>query len=169
LQVTGYIQWSGQSRLTADYSVVQSTTLANINAGSPDVATLFVTLLAGHTYSFRAYLPVTCGQGGVKVAMGGTIGNATIIYDGYFIDAGSGGVKGNARGAALGAAVASAVPGGTSPDVPVNGFVIIEGTITVNPSPDAAGTLTVQFAQNTANATPSTVKQGATLTVFDCV
>ena len=39
----------------------------------------------------------------------------------------------------------------------------IEGTITVN----AAGTLTVQFAQNTSNGTPSIVKRGSTFIVQD--
>lgn len=59
--------------------------------------------------------------------------------------------------AALGAAVAA---GATVSDTTE---VTIYGTITVN----ASGTLTVQFAQNSSNATPSIVARGSQFIVRD--
>jgi hypothetical protein len=147
---TGFMQASGQTRVTADVSVTSSVALAN-------VAGLSVNVIAGRTYAFEAYLSCTCAAaGGVKAAIGGTCTATSIIYDGWALDTNA--IKGQANSTALGGAVASTVTTATA------GVVIqIKGSITVN----AAGTLTIQFAQNTSSATASVVKRGSYFMVYD--
>jgi hypothetical protein len=95
--------------------------------------------------------------GGSKVAMAGTATATAIRYA----------VKGiNQNGAS------SAFIFGTSVSALATGVggaggtlheITMEGVITVN----AAGTLTVQYAQNVSNGTASTVLTGSTLEVFE--
>jgi len=146
-----YVKWGGTARLTADVSTANSTTLANLGG-------LVVNLSAGRAYSFEAELSLTgASAGGVQCAIGGSVTATNIIYDGWIMDAGSAGSKGNAQATALNGVVASAVPTGAAV------HVTIRGTIEVN----AAGTLTVRGAQNTANATPIVFKRGSRLIVHD--
>jgi hypothetical protein len=133
--------------VAADFSVTGNITLT-------DVAGLSANVVAGQTYSFDAYLSCTAGAGGVKAAIGGTATAASIIYDGYLLDTNA--IKGQAHSAALGGAVASSLTTAAA------GLIVrIHGAITVN----VGGTLTVQFAQNTANAAASVVKAGSWLRV----
>jgi hypothetical protein len=147
-----FFQWAGQARVASDFGTgANNTALANVTG-------LTVSLAAGRTYSFEAYLPFTCAAaGGVKAAISGTATATNIVYSGYIIDSGANGIKGNTQATALATAVANAATTGTT------GVIRISGTITVN----AAGTLTVQFAQNVNNGTQSVVKRGATLIVHD--
>jgi hypothetical protein len=147
-----YLHWGGQTRVTADFSVTSSVALVNVTGLSATVAAG-----PGRTYSFDVYLSCTCAAaGGVKAAIAGTCTATNIIYDGWVLDTNA--IKGQANSAALGGTVASSVTTATT------GVVIqIKGTITVL----TAGTLTVQFAQNTSNATASIVKRGSYFIVHD--
>lgn len=137
------IRNGGLVRTTADVPVTSNITLANVTGLSINVA-------AATTYTFRVWAPTTAAAaGGIQFAIGGTATVTSIIYEGYI----DGATK--TRASALGTAVSSSASATT-------GTATIEGTITVN----AAGTLTVQFAQNTSNASASTVLRGATFEVF---
>jgi len=145
-----YLKWGGTARVTSDTSRA-SVTLA-------DVAGLVVNLAAGRAYAFEAELSFTClAAAGIKCAIGGSATATNIIYDGWIVDSGANGIKGNAQATAIGGAVANATTTGAA------GHVTISGTIEVN----AAGTLTVQAAQNTANATATVIKRGSRLIVHD--
>lgn len=124
-----------------------STNLANVTG-------LTLTLVAGQTYNFRAFLFVTEDTtGGAKLAVGGTA-TATTFRASAMILANGAAVE-YAVGTSLGSAILSATSA-----VAANA-AIIEGYIVVN----AGGTLTIQFAQNSATGT-SSVLVGSYLTVF---
>jgi hypothetical protein len=145
-----YLKWGGQARVIADASYSTATL--------SDVAGLVVSVAAGRAYAFEIELSFTdAAAGGIKCAMAGSATATNIIYDGWIVDAAAAGIKGNAQAAALGGVVASSVTTGTA------GHVTIRGTIEVN----AGGTLTVQAAQNTANATATVVKRGSRMIVHD--
>jgi len=147
-----YLKWGGTARVVTDVSIANSTTLAN-------VAGLAVNLQAGRAYSFEVDISYTGtgGTGGIKCAMAGSATATNIIYDGWAVDSAANGTKGNAQATALGAPVAATNLVGTA------GHVTISGTIEVN----AGGTLTVQAAQNTANATATVIKRGSRMIVHD--
>ena len=146
-----YLQWGGQARVIADASFANTTTLGNI-------AGLVVNVAAGRTYSFEAELSITdAAAGGIRCAIGGSCTATAIIYDGWIVDSGTNGIKGNTQATALGGVVASGATTG------VAGHVTIQGTITVN----AAGTLTVQASQFAANATATVIKRGSRFIVHD--
>jgi hypothetical protein len=150
LTALGWMQWAGQARVTSDFSVTSSVALTNVTG-------LSVNVNAGRTYSFDVYLSCTCAAaGGVKAAIAGTCTATNIIYDGWALDTNA--IKGQANSTALGGTVASSVTTATT------GVVVqIKGTITVN----AAGTLTVQIAQNTSSATATVAKRGSYFIVQD--
>jgi hypothetical protein len=125
-----YFTWGGTARISADISITSNATLANLGGMQVNVA-------AGRTYAFEVDMPFTCAAaGGAKAAIGGSCTATNIIYDGWIVDSGANGIKGNGQAAALGTAVANAAITGTS------GHLKISGTITVT----NAGTLTVQGA-----------------------
>jgi hypothetical protein len=132
------------SRVVADIGYT-TTTLANITG-------LSIAVLAGETRSFTARLHLNAsGSGGYKAAIAGTATATAIIGDGAVRKVTALSFLATERLTAMGVAilaVASAVE---------DGYMEINGVITVN----AGGTLTVQFAQNTANGT-TTVKRGST-------
>ena len=143
LTVTNLIKHGGLVRTTAAVTATSSTTLTNVTGLSVNVA-------ASTSYHFRVWAPTTAAtSGGIQFAIGGTATATNITYEGYI----DGATK--TRASALATAVCSSATATT-------GTATIEGTIAVN----AAGTLTVQFAQNTSNASASTVLQGATFEVF---
>jgi hypothetical protein len=146
----GWFNYGGQARVTSDFSVTSSTALTNVTGLSVSVA-------AGRTYMFEACLQVTdAAAGGVQAAIAGTATATAIQYTGYTIADNA--IKGKANATALATAVGSTTTTETS------GIVVqIFGTITVN----AAGTLTVQMAQNTSNATATIAKRGSYLIVQD--
>lgn len=135
------------ARVATQFDATSTTTLANVTGLTANVA-------AGKTYRFEAKLYTTSNvAGGVKVAIAGTATATAIVYEGLTIDAG---LITQSRGTALGAAV-GAVTAVTA------GYITISGTITVN----AAGTLTVQFAQNASNGTASSVLVGSTFVITE--
>lgn len=129
--------------VTTQFDKTSDVTLANVPG-------LSVNVLAGATYVFRAYLPVTSAVGsGIKVGNGGTATFTNISESAMFY---------TAITVATATAAASGSIGGSTALVT---FSIIEGTFKVN----AAGTFTIQFAQNASNATACSVLINASLTV----
>jgi hypothetical protein len=141
----GFVNWSGQKRVTTQFDKTNDAVLGNIPG-------LRVNVEAAKTYSFEAVLFTTSNvASGVQAAIAGTATATAIIYEGLTVNAG---LTTQGRALALGGAV-GAVTAVTAAQIKIN------GTITVN----AAGTLTVQFAQNVAGGVASSVLVGSTFTV----
>lgn len=133
-------------RVSSDFSVTSSTTLANVTGLTRNV-------MAGEVYSFRATLFTTSGSaGGVKVAIGGTCTATSIIAQARAIDGSTMATVGTARVTALATAFCDVT-------AVTAAMILIEGNVAVN----AAGTLTIQFAQNASSGTASVVKAGSYL------
>lgn len=144
----GWFQWAGQKRVTSDFDTGNSTTLANITG-------LSATVQAGRTYSFEAVIPTASDvAAGVKFAIAGTATATSIFYEGLLYSGAA--VVAQTRSAAL-AGTVGAVTAVTA------ALCKISGTITVN----AAGTLTVQMAQNVGNAVGSVALRGSYFIVQD--
>jgi hypothetical protein len=138
----------GHVKVASDFDTGNSTTLANITG-------LSTTVRAGRTYSFTAELFTTSDvAAGVKFAIAGTATATAIIYEALVHNAGVlvAQTRATALGTEVGAVTAVTVAKCT-----------ITGTITVN----AAGTLTVQMAQNAGNATGSVALRGSSFIVHD--
>lgn len=134
-----------QARVATSFSATSNVALANITGLTANVA-------AGRTYKIRAVLFTTsAATGGVKFAVGGTATATSIIYEGLTTNAG---LITQSRGAAM-ATTVGAVTAVTA------AHVVIEGIITVN----AAGTITIQFAQNVSDVTSSVVLAGSNLEI----
>lgn len=116
------------------------TTLENVTG-------LTINMTASGVYSFRAVLFISNSGGGAdKVAIGGTCTATTIRY---YAD-----VVGNTNAIGQGASAHATALGGAQAFTDANNdirLIRIEGLITVN----AAGTLTVQFSQNSASGQSS--------------
>lgn len=145
-RVGDFFIWGGQSRVSSIFTKTTSTVLA-------DVTGLTATLVAGKTYRFRAHLFVDAdATGGHKYAIGGTATATAIIYE----------IR-SVRNSTLANTITSrqTAIGGSAGEASGTAYLtIIEGLITVN----AAGTLTVQFAQNASNLS-SSVLVGSTFEV----
>jgi hypothetical protein len=145
---SGWLTDAGIKRASAQFNKTTDTALANITG-------LSVNVEAGRTYSFEALLFVDAdATGGSKYAIAGTATATAIIYEVALIDNATNAFTITSRQTALGGAAGQA---GTTA-----GLCRISGTITVN----AAGTLTVQFAQNASNGT-SSVLVGSSFIVRD--
>lgn len=130
-----YIKWGGQSRVSTQFDKTSSTTLG-------DVTGLTATVAAGRTYSFQAVLYCTCAAaGGAKVAVAGTATATAIRYRAKTFTGAT--INTHDQATALGSAVGASTTAVT--------VIEMDGTITVN----AAGTLTIQFAENAASGTSS--------------
>lgn len=127
----------GIARATAQFDRTDATVSS--------VPGLSLNIAAGQSYSFRAVLWVNYPDGnGIKVGLSGSATATSIIAEVMF-GFGTQAYRRLTRITGL---------GGTSGDNGVNGtagIVLIDGLITVN----AAGTFTVEFAQNTAGGTSS--------------
>lgn len=133
-------------RASAAYAPAHSVVLTNIPGLSANTT-------AGLTYSFEAILYTTSDvAAGVQFAIAGTTTATSIIYEAIVIQTTS--ISAHTRATSLGTQVGAVTAVTTA-------ICRITGTITVN----AAGTLTVQFAQNVDNAAASTVLIGSTFTV----
>jgi hypothetical protein len=152
-QGQGWLQWGGEARLDADFSATSNTTLANVTGSTHS---LTVSLQAARNYIFHVALLMTTGAtaGGIKAAFGGTATVTNFIADGACVDSTT--EIAVTRVSTLAQFVAN-TNAGTTPKC------LIDGTFEVN----AAGTFTVQFAQNASNATASTVKRGSFMLVQD--
>jgi hypothetical protein len=147
LDVSGFMEWSGQSRVSSTFSKTSDTTLAAITG-------LSATLTAGKTYYFDIMLYTTSGAlGGIKVDLnGGTATATSLIGEALLID--STAIKAQTRFSALNTALC-AFTSTTAANCHIT------GTITVN----AGGTFKPEFAQNASNGTASTVAIGSIMIV----
>ncbi len=131
------------ARVSTQFDKTSDTTLANVTG-------LTVNVSAAGVYSFEAVLYTSANvAGGVKCAIAGTATATAIVYEALVFDAGA--LVAQTRATSLGTAV-----GGIT--IATAAHITIRGTITVN----AAGTLTVQFAQNASTGTASSVLVGST-------
>jgi len=125
----------------------------NASIAFSDVPGLSATVISGGTYVFRAYLPISTGATpGIRVAMAGTatwsnIANSAIFYQ----------QSGVTSATVITTTVGQVILSQTA-DIKV---AIIEGTVKIN----IGGTLTVQMAQSTSDATDSKVLPYASFTV----
>ncbi len=149
----GWLQWAGEARLDADFSVTSNTALANVTGTSHS---LTVNLIAGRKYLFEINLLMSTGAsaGGIKIGLGGTATITNLIADGICVDGTT--EVGVTQVSSLTQMVAN-TNSGTTPKC------TIFGTFEVS----AAGTFTVQFAQNASSATASVVKRGSYMFVTD--
>jgi hypothetical protein len=146
----GWFADAGRKRVSTQFDKTSDTALANVPG-------LSATLVAGRTYGFYAMLDVAAGAvGGSQYSLGGTCTATALVYWVILTDATTNANTIVKRQTALGATGAGQA--GTT-----SGQCWIEGTITVN----AAGTLTVQFAQNASSGTASSVLVGSNFFVFD--
>lgn len=134
----GFFLWNGQKRVTTQFNKVSSTTFS-------DITGLSVSVEAGKAYEFYAKLWITApASGGCKVAMSGTCTITSLTVGGFIPTANYG------TATALNSSIVSTTAAVTT-------WAEIHGTIVVN----AAGNLTVQFAQGLSNATQSSVRVGS--------
>jgi len=135
-------------RATADLTATTNVTLANITG-------LSMNLEAGRKYVIRAKLFTTStANGGLKVGFGGTATATSMIAEAksYTTTTLNGSAQVTALGAILGATVAT-------------DSAEIWAEIIVN----AAGTLTIQAAQNASHAETTTVKIGSFMIIEDVI
>lgn len=154
-QFNGSVDMAGNSLLNAvelggvvasDFAATSNTTLANVTG-------LTATVAAAGKYTFTVYLETTSNvAGGLKVAMGGTATMTTYRATTFAYTATTVGKSTNTTFGGNEFAV-TAVTADT---------LTIMGTLIVN----AAGTVTVQFAQNASNAAASTVLAGSNFTLI---
>lgn len=151
---TGWLQWAGEARLDADFSATSNTALANVTGTSNNLS---VSLIAGRKYIFDICLLMVTGAsaGGIKIGIGGTATVTNLIADGWALD-GTTNIAVTRVAASPGTLVANTNAG----TAPVARFM---GTFECL----AAGTFTIQFAQNASSGTASTVKRGSYMKVHD--
>lgn len=128
------------ARNSSAFAKTTDTTLADITGLSRNVE-------ASRVYAFRAYIQTTSGStGGVKFSVSGTAAATSVNYEGVLRSDSDDNIVNIVRATALDTVVcnASSITSSTCE---------INGTIVVN----AAGTLTIQFAQNTSDGSASTV------------
>jgi len=132
------------ARNSAQFDKTSDTTLANVTGLTENVE-------ASRVYGFRAVIRTTAAAtGGIKLSVSGTATMTNINYEGILFNGAT--VTAQTRATALDTAVC-AVTNTTA------GTCVIEGAFTVN----AAGTLTIQFAQNASDGTASSVLVNSTL------
>ncbi len=126
------------ARNSSSFAKTSDTTLANITGLTRNVE-------AGRAYAFTATLQTTAAAtGGVKFAVSGTATATSISYEGVLVDTAV--VVAQTRATALNTTVCAST---TS----TAGTCTIKGVLVTN----AAGTLTIQFAQNASDGGASTV------------
>lgn len=135
----GWASFGGLRRVSTQFDKTNDGTLANVPGLSVNVA-------AGKTYAFHAVLHLAAGvTGGAKSAIAGTCTATAIVYQINTLNLTTSAYVVTSRLTALASAGGSNAGGATQ-------FTTIDGVITVN----AAGTLTVQFAQNGAGGVGTT-------------
>ena len=145
---------TGVARVLDQDFPATTTTLANIT-GAGIYGSLTFNVEASKPYQFRAVLFVDAdATGGWKVTMAGTATATAVRWHvlGFGVTAG---LINNTQWSALGSGSAATGNGVTTYKIEIDGYLLV----------NAAGTLTVQFAQNSASAT-SYVKQGSFFTIL---
>lgn len=150
----GHFRWDGGRIVAADVDKSSSSTLSNVTGLSVNVA-------AGKYYAIEAFLDVdisAAGPRGIKVALSGTATMTAIRFNTRMETVSTTPtIHWNAMTTALDSAT------GVAPTGSFTGLVRITGYCVVN----AAGTLTVQHAQNSSGAGTTTVKKGSWLRVIE--
>ena len=150
---SGYVNTSinvGESRVGVPF-VVNNTntgsTLATIPFNYPTV------LQTNGHYRFEARLYINAGTGGTKIDVGGTCNTSNFVaaYKAY-----------STTSILYGGQLTSFLSGPSGSSTTGTTFIEIVGELDVTNS----GTFVIQFAQNAANGTSSTVLAGSTLTVI---
>jgi len=140
-----------QSRVSTQFDKTSDVTLANITG-------LTATLVAGKIYRFEANLYTNAApNAGAKYSIAGTATATSVVFAG---------ITGHSTGGTAGTKLSQTLGTSIMDISGVGGEIFsttINGTITVN----AAGTLTVQFAQNASNGTASSVLVGSTFVVTE--
>jgi hypothetical protein len=148
--------------LTSYLTSLVSTQFDKTNNTLANVTGLSLTLLAATRYVIRVELALAYGAaaGGFKIGLGGTATKTSCSVD-YLEDDLNGGAPGFSQQTRIDLFGSSIV--GT-PDAVFSSasHVTIIGTFVSN----AAGTLTVQFAQSSTNATASSVLVGSSFVAF---
>lgn len=126
------------ARNSSSFAKTSDTTLANITGLTRNVE-------AGRTYAFSAVVQTTAAAtGGVKFAVSGTATATSISYEGILYNGAA--VVAQTRATALNTTVC-AVTNATAATCKIEGVIVV----------NAAGTLTLQFAQNASDGSASTV------------
>jgi hypothetical protein len=126
---------------TGSFSLASSTTLTN-------VVGLAANVTAGGVYQIDIYMAVTNNStGGINLKIGGTATATQVLADTQVFNTTTLSAENNIT--ALSSSLVNAAVAAT--------LVFITGSITVN----AAGTLQIQAAQNTSNATALTIANGS--------
>ncbi len=138
-------------RITDQYRI-SSSVLSKVNSPPSDIPGCVFNVRNGETVHFRGKIRYTATSGaGVKATIGGTATVSFADFYGYALNTANDADGGSGFGQALGDQVATFTA--TS-----GGCIFIEGDLTFN----AAGTLTLMFAQNVTNAgAASAVPAGA--------
>ena len=128
----------------------------NTNSGSTLTTIPFsypTTLQAGGHYRFEARLYINAGTGGTKIDVGGTCNTSNFVaaYKSY-----------STTSIIYGGQLTSFLSGPSGSSTTGQTFIEIVGELDVT----NGGTFVIQFAQNAANGTSSTVLAGSTLTVI---
>lgn len=147
LDVNGFIEWQGQSRVTTDFSRTSSTALTAITG-------LSATLTSGKTYAFKLKIFAnSLGSGGMQMDLGGGSATVTDIRGAAFI--------GPYTPTSLTTSGDEITALGTNVCNDNNGnedyFCYIDGIITVN----AGGTFIPRFAQSVSSGSASKVYRGS--------
>lgn len=133
-------------RVSTQFDATNNTTLANVTG-------LSIALTAGKTYAVEAWLDTSSANpGGIKMCFAGTATLTAMAVQALVFDAGV--LISQTRATALTVVFANSV-------TVTGALVLVRGFVTCN----AAGTLTVQFAQSFSTVAPSSVLVGSFLRV----
>lgn len=132
---------------TADESVISSTTLQN-----DDHLTVSLAASAKYWFKFWIFTNNAGALGGFKAALGGTVGVTSLKAQIEITDDTTNATAALARVTALSSAVGAGLGSGDN-------FTTIEGTIETS----TAGTFLLQWAQNTSEASNTTVQRNSIL------
>ena len=130
-------------------SVTRAQMIKTSDASYTQIPELSLTLIGGTTYSFEALVPVSCGAGGVSLALTASMAitalfAAGVVYNGATI---------------VNAQETSSPSGAVGSYTGTATRVVISGTIT----PTVTGTFGLRFAQNASNVANSAVLVPASL------
>lgn len=145
---TGQASTYAHSLLTTQFDKTSSTTLGNTG--------LSVAVSAGQRYTFVIEVFSSIGPGGAKFSIGGTATATASIVDFIDYDIADQSVL-SGRVASIGTAFVTGVP--------IIGTGTFHTTITGYLLVNAAGTLTLQFAQNSSDLTTCSILVGSSLTL----
>lgn len=139
---------------TSDMNVTSNVTLANIPG-------LSATLEPG-TYSIRGALHFQCvGSGGFRVGAAGTAVCSLVLLDMTATRTENQSMSALGAGRIAGSTLTNALGTAILPSAGAGGLIMVNGTLVVT----TTGSVQLQFAQGSSNATASRIMAGSTLTI----